>query len=60
MPVKNEKDLNDQLRGFWLKAMSAIELQNLGYAIELLQNLLRQEPEFLTARQVLRSLPGRA
>ena len=54
MPVKNEKDLNDQLRGFWLKAMSAIELQNLGYAIELLQNLLRQEPEFLTARQVLR------
>lgn len=54
MPVKNEKDLNDQLRGFWLKAMSAIELRNLGYAIELLQNLLRQEPEFLTARQVLR------
>jgi tetratricopeptide (TPR) repeat protein len=54
MPVKNEKDLNDQLRGYWLKAMAAIERRNFGYAIELLQTLLRCEPEFLTGRQMLR------
>ena len=33
MAVKNEKDLNDQLRGYWLKAVAAIELRNFGYAI---------------------------
>lgn len=54
MPVRTEKDLNDQLRGYWLKAVAAIELRNFGYAIELLENLLKQEPEFLTGRQMLR------
>ncbi len=54
MAVLTEKDLSDQLRGFWLKAVAAIELRNFGYAIELLQNLLKQEPEFLTGRQMLR------
>jgi tetratricopeptide (TPR) repeat protein len=54
MAVKNEKDLSDQLRGYWLKAVAAIELRNFAYAIDLLQNLLRQEPEFLTGRQMLR------
>ena len=54
MAVKNEKDLSEQLRGYWLKAVAAIELRNFGYAIDLLQNLLKQEPEFLTARQMLR------
>ncbi len=54
MALKQEKDLNDQLRGYWLKAVAAIELHNFGYAIELLQNVLRQEPEFLTGRQMLR------
>ncbi|MEO6872717.1 MAG: tetratricopeptide repeat protein [Chthoniobacterales bacterium] len=54
MPVKTEKDLSDQLRGYWLKAVAAIELHNFGYAIELLENLLKQEPTFLTGRQMLR------
>jgi tetratricopeptide (TPR) repeat protein len=54
MAVKNEKDLSDQLRASWLKAVAAIELRNFGYAIDLLQNLLKQEPEFLTGRQMLR------
>ncbi len=54
MAVKNEKDLSDQHRASWLKAVAAIELRNYGYAIDLLQNLLRQEPEFLTGRQMLR------
>lgn len=54
MAVKTEKDLTDQQRGSWLKAVAAIELRNFGYAIDLLQNLLKQEPEFLTGRQMLR------
>src|SRR2546430_9340022 len=54
MPVKTEKELGEQLRGHWLKAVAAIELRNFGYAISLLQGILRQEPEFLTGRQLLR------
>ena len=41
MAVRIEKDLSDQLRDCWLKAVAAIELRNFGYAIELLQNLLK-------------------
>src|SRR3982074_2996556 len=54
MPVKSEKELSEQLRSHWLKAVAAIELRNFGYAISLLQGILKQEPEFLTGRQVLR------
>src|SRR5207302_7359126 len=54
MAVKTEKDLSQGLRALWLKAMAAIELQNFGYAISRLQELLKQEPEFLTGRQILR------
>jgi tetratricopeptide (TPR) repeat protein len=54
MPVKTEKELSEQLRGHWLKAVAAIELRNFDYAISLLQGILRQEPEFLTGRQLLR------
>ncbi len=54
MAVRIEKDLSDQLRGSWLKAVAAIELHNLDYAIDLLQNLLKEEPEFLTGRRMLR------
>src|SRR5438045_5401692 len=54
MPVKTEKELSELLRGHWLKAVAAIELRNFGYAISLLQGILKQEPEFLTGRQLLR------
>src|SRR5262245_8245062 len=54
MAVKTEKELSESLRALWLKAVSAIELRNFGYAISLLQEILRQEPEFLTGRQLLR------
>jgi tetratricopeptide (TPR) repeat protein len=54
MPVKTEKELNEGLRALWLKAVSAIELRNFPYAISLLQEILKQEPEFLTGRQLLR------
>jgi len=54
MAVKTEKELNETQRGHWLKAVAAIELRNFGYAISLLQAILKQEPEFLTGRQLLR------
>ncbi len=54
MPVKTEKELNETQRSHWLKAVAAIELRNFGYAISLLQGILKQEPEFLTGRQLLR------
>ncbi len=54
MPVKTENELSEQLRSHWLKAVAAIELRNFDYAISLLQGILKQEPEFLTGRQLLR------
>ncbi|MGI8819372.1 MAG: tetratricopeptide repeat protein [Chthoniobacterales bacterium] len=52
--MKTEKELSDVQRSHWLKAVAAIEMRNYGYAISLLQGILKQEPEFLTGRQVLR------
>src|SRR5712671_3519086 len=54
MAVKTEKELSESLRAFWLKVVSAIELRNFGHAISLLQEILKQEPEFLTGRRLLR------
>ena len=54
MAVKTEKELSESLRALWLRVVSAIELRNFGYAISLLQEILKQEPEFLTGRQLLR------
>src|SRR5256714_8932074 len=54
MAVKPEKELNETHRSLWLKAMAAVELRNFGYAISLLQGILKQEPQFLTGRQLLR------
>ena len=54
MAIKSEKELSDDQRAHWLKAVAAIELRNFGYAISLLQGILKQEPQFLTGRQLLR------
>jgi tetratricopeptide (TPR) repeat protein len=54
MAIKTEKELSETQRSHWLKAVAAIELRNFGYAISLLQGVLKQEPEFLTGRQLLR------
>src|SRR3989442_9780606 len=54
MAIKTEKELSETQRSHWLKAVAAIELRNFGYAISLLQGILKQEPRFLTARQLLR------
>jgi tetratricopeptide (TPR) repeat protein len=54
MPIKTEKELSETQRSHWLKAVAAIELRNFGYAISLVQGILKQEPQFLTGRQLLR------
>jgi tetratricopeptide (TPR) repeat protein len=54
MAVKTEKELSSDLQAHWLKAVAAIELRNFGYAISLLRGILKQEPQFLTGRQLLR------
>ena len=54
MAIKTEKELSETQRSHWLKAVAAIELRNFGYAISLLQGILKQEPQFLTGRQLLR------
>ncbi|MDQ6940729.1 MAG: tetratricopeptide repeat protein [Verrucomicrobiota bacterium] len=54
MAVKTEKELSETQRSHWLKAVAAVEMRNFGYAISLLQGILKQEPEFLTGRQLLR------
>src|SRR5216117_3442808 len=54
MAVKTEKELSEDQRSHWLKAVAAIELRNFCYAISLLQGILKQEPQFLTGRQLLR------
>lgn len=54
MLAKTERDLSEQLRALWLKAVAAIELRHFDYATSLLQGILKQEPQFLTGRQLLR------
>lgn len=52
--AKSEKDLPENQRATWLKAMSAMELRNYGYAVQLLQVVLKSHPDFLLARQLAR------
>jgi len=54
MSIKTEKELPDNLRALWLKAITAVELHNYAYAISLLQAVLKDCPEFLDGRKILR------
>src|SRR5258707_11363416 len=54
MAVKTEKELVDSRGSLGLRRVTAVELRNFGYAISLLQEILKQEPQFLTGRQLLR------
>ena len=54
MAVKTEKDLPESHRATWLKAMSAMQLRNYGYTIQLLQSVLKATPDFLAGRQLAR------
>lgn len=54
MAIKTEKDLSENARSLWLKSLSAMEMRNHGYAISLLQAVLKEVPEFLDGRKMLR------
>lgn len=54
MPIINDKELSDEKRALWLKACSAVELRNYGYAISLLSAVLKEYPNFLEGRKILR------
>ena len=54
MAVTTEKDLSPNSKSLWLKATSAIETRNYGYAISLIQAILKDSPAFLTGRHWLR------
>lgn len=54
MSLKTEKDLSDNSRNNWLKAKSAVEIRNFGYAVTLLQSVLKEAPGFLEGRKLLR------
>ena len=54
MSIKSEKELPENARSLWLKAITAVELHNYAYAISLLQAVLRETPDFLDGRKILR------
>ena len=51
----SEGDLNPGQKKLWLKALSAIEMNNLDYAVSLLQNIVKEEPGFLQGRKAMRA-----
>lgn len=53
-PTKSDSELTGNTKTLWLKALSAMELKNYGYTISLLQQVVKDEPDFLTGRQLLR------
>lgn len=49
-----EAELPQNVRTLWLKALSALELQNFSYAISLCQAILKDTPGFVEARKLAR------
>src|SRR4051812_6921641 len=56
MPIQTEKELSDHTRALWQKSLHAIELKNYGYAISLIQAILKEYPGFLDGRKRLRKV----
>jgi predicted Zn-dependent protease len=55
MPEIAEKELPQNLKSLWLKALSAVQTGNAAYAISLLQAVLKDAPGFLDGRKTLRA-----
>lgn len=53
-----ESDLAPNVKALWLKALSAVQTNNHGYAVKLIQSVLKDAPGFLQGRQVLRNCEG--
>ncbi|MDB6076855.1 MAG: tetratricopeptide repeat protein, partial [Akkermansiaceae bacterium] len=54
MPEITESELAPNVKALWLKSLSAVQMNNHGYAVKILQSVLKDAPEFLEGRQVLR------
>ena len=54
LPLKTQKDLSPQQKQTWLKAVSAMELKNYAYVIQICQGLLQFVPDFLDGRKLIR------
>lgn len=46
--------LSQKMKGFWLRALSAVELDNHDYAVSLCQAILKEFPGFLDGRKLAR------
>jgi len=56
MPEKTIDQINRTARDQYQKALGAVERNNLDYAVEMLQQCLAQEPNFLQGRKHLRAV----
>ncbi|WP_035615427.1 tetratricopeptide repeat protein [Haloferula sp. BvORR071] len=54
MPEITEAELAPNVKALWLKALSAVQTNNHGYAVKLLLPVLKDAPAFLDGRKVLR------
>jgi len=50
----NDSGLSQKMKGFWLRALSAVELDNHEYAVSLCQAILKDCPGFLDGRKLAR------
>ncbi len=55
-----ENDLAPQLRSLWLKGVSAYQLKNFDYTVSLILSVVKQAPEFLDGRKLLRRAEAEA
>ncbi|BCX50037.1 tetratricopeptide repeat-containing protein [Haloferula helveola] len=53
-----EADLDPSVKPLWLKAMTAVQTKNYGYAVKLIQSVLKEAPGFLDGRRLLRKCAG--
>jgi len=58
MPEITEAELAPNVKALWLKALTAAQTKNHGYAIKLIQSVLKDAPGFLDGRRVLRKCEG--
>jgi hypothetical protein len=49
-----EADLEPQQKNLWLKGVSAYQLKNFDYAVNLILSVVKNAPEFLEGRRLLR------
>ena len=58
MPETTEAELAPNVKALWLKALTAAQTKNHGYAIKLIQSVIKDSPGFLDGRKVLRKCAG--